>query len=145
MGYDLLAQISLREFGSNSANDNWGWKDPETEKEYALLGLDDGTAFIDISDPENPIFLGKLPTASTTSPWRDVKVFKNHAVIVSEAQNHGLQVFDLTKLRSVKNFEIFDASAILETSVAIIWINEASSFAYVMGSNLYGGSSFYRC
>ena len=145
LGYDLLAQISLREFGSNSANDNWGWKDPETEKEYVLLGLDDGIAFIDISDPENPIFLGKLPTASTTSPWRDVKVFKNHAFIVSEAQNHGLQVFDLTKLRSVKNFEIFDASAILEDfgNAHNIWINEASSFAYVMGSNLYAGGPVF--
>ena len=145
LGYDLLAQISLREFGSNSANDNWGWKDPETEKEYVLLGLDDGTAFIDISDPENPIFLGKLPTASTTSPWRDVKVFKNHAFIVSEAQNHGLQVFDLTKLRSVKNFEIFDASAILEDfgNAHNIWINEASSFAYVLGSNLYAGGPVF--
>ena len=43
LGYDLLTQISLREFGSNSANDNWGWKDPETEKEYVqaakLIGL----------------------------------------------------------------------------------------------------------
>ena len=145
LGYDLLAQISLREFGSNSANDNWGWKDPETEKEYVLLGLDDGTAFIDISNPENPIFLGKLPTASTTSPWRDVKVFKNHAFIVSEAQNHGLQVFDLTKLRNVKNFEIFDASAILEDfgNAHNIWINEASSFAYVLGSNLYAGGPVF--
>lgn len=145
LGYDLLAQISLREFGSNSANDNWGWTDPETEKEYVLLGLDDGTAFIDISDPENPIFLGKLPTASTTSPWRDVKVFKNHAFIVSEAQNHGLQVFDLTKLRNVKNFEIFDASAILEDfgNAHNIWINEASSFAYVLGSNLYAGGPVF--
>ena len=145
LGYDLLAQISLREFGSNSANDNWGWKDPETEKEYVLLGLDDGTAFIDISDPENPIFLGKLPTASTTSPWRDIKVYKNHAFIVSEAQNHGLQVFDLTKLRSVKNFEIFDSSAILQDfgNAHNIWINEASSFAYVMGSNLYAGGPVF--
>ena len=145
LGYDLLAQVSLREFGSNSANDNWGWTDPETEKEYVLLGLDDGTAFIDISNPENPIFLGKLPTASTTSPWRDVKVFKNHAFIVSEAQNHGLQVFDLTKLRNVKNFEIFDASAILEDfgNAHNIWINEASSFAYVLGSNLYAGGPVF--
>ena len=145
LGYDLLAQISLREFGSNSANDNWGWKDPETEKEYVLLGLDDGTAFIDISDPENPFFLGKLPTASTTSPWRDVKVFKNHAFIVSEAENHGLQVFDLTKLRSVKKFEIFESSATLKDfgNAHNIWINEESSFAYVLGSNLYSGGPVF--
>ena len=145
LGYDLLAQVSLREFGSNSANDNWGWKDPETENEYVILGLDDGTAFLDISDPENPIFLGKLPTSSTTSPWRDIKVFKNHAFIVSEAQNHGLQVFDLTKLRSVKKFEIFDSTATLTDfgNAHNIWINEASSFAYVLGSNLYAGGPVF--
>ena len=83
MGYDLLAQISLREFGSNSANDNWGWKDPETEKEYVLLGLDDGN-FIDISDPENPIF--EITTASTTSLGETSKYLKTR-FIVSEAQN----------------------------------------------------------
>ena len=47
-----------------SGNDNWGWTDPETGKEYVLCGLDDGTAFIDISNPEEPFFLGKLLTAT---------------------------------------------------------------------------------
>ena len=89
--------------------------------------------------------MGKLPTASTTSPWRDVKVFKNHAFIVSEALNHGLQVFDLTKLRSVKNFEIFDSSATLTDfgNAHNIWINEESSFAYILGSNLYAGGPVF--
>ena len=49
LGYDLLAKISLETFGSEAANDNWGWVDPESGKEYVLSGLDDGTAFIDIS------------------------------------------------------------------------------------------------
>ena len=82
LGYDLLSKISLETFGSEAANDNWGWTDPETTKEYVLSGLDDGTAFIDISDPENPIFLGKLPTATSTSSWRDIKVYQNYAFIV---------------------------------------------------------------
>jgi hypothetical protein len=49
-GYDLLAQISLEGFESASGNDIWGWTDTTTGKEYALMGLDDGTAFVDISD-----------------------------------------------------------------------------------------------
>ena len=48
-GYDLLAQINLSSFESNGGNDCWGWTDPDTQKEYVLMGLDDGTAFIDIS------------------------------------------------------------------------------------------------
>ena len=40
LGYDLLSKISLVTFGSETANDNWGWVDPETAKEYVLFGLD---------------------------------------------------------------------------------------------------------
>ena len=57
-GYDLLSRISLESFGSSEGNDNWGWTDPDTGKEYVLAGLDDGTSFVDISDPENPEILG---------------------------------------------------------------------------------------
>ena len=63
------------------------------------MGLDDGTAFVDISEAMDPILLGKLPTTTETSDWRDIKVYKNHAYIVSEAAGHGIQVFDLTRLR----------------------------------------------
>ena len=101
LGYDLLSRISLEELGSLSGNDNWGWTDPETGKEYVISGLDDGTAFIDISNPEEPFFLGKLLTATENSSWRDIKVYKNHAFIVSEATDHGMQIFDLTQLRDV--------------------------------------------
>ena len=67
------------------------------------MGLKNGTAFIDISYPINPIYLGKLPTHTGESIWRDIKVYQNHAFIVSEASNHGMQVFDLTRLRNVPN------------------------------------------
>ena len=42
---------------ANSGNDCWGWTDPLTGKEYALMGLDNGTGIIDISDPFNPNYL----------------------------------------------------------------------------------------
>ena len=34
--------------------------------------------------------------------WRDIKVYKDHAFVVSENTNHGMQVFDLTRLRNVR-------------------------------------------
>ena len=145
LGYDLLAKISLETFGSEAANDNWGWVDLESGKEYVLSGLDDGTAFIDISDPKNPIVLGKLPTATTGSPWRDIKVYKNHAFIVSEAPEHGLQVFDLTRLRLLDEFQIFtsDASLTAFGNAHNIWINQESGYAYVFGSKLYQGGPVF--
>ena len=144
-GYDLLAKISLETFGSEAANDNWGWVDHESGKEYVLSGLDDGTAFIDISDPKNPIFLGKLPTATTVSPWRDIKVYENHAFIVSEAPEHGLQVFDLTRLRLIDEFQIFTSDARLTDfgNAHNIWINQESGYAYVFGSELYQGGPLF--
>ena len=145
LGYDLLSRISISDFGSEAGNDNWGWTDPETGKEYVLSGLDDGTAFVDISDPENPVLLGKLPTATDASWWRDIKVFKDHAFIVSEAQNHGLQVFDLTRLREVTSPQTFTSDTRLTEfgNAHNIWINEASGYAYVIGSELFqGGPAF---
>ena len=145
LGYDLLSRISLEELGSLSGNDNWGWTDPETKKEYVLSGLNDGTAFIDISNPEAPFFLGKLLTATENSSWRDIKVYKNHAFIVSEATDHGMQIFDLTKLRDVSSFQNFIADVRLTYfgSAHNIAINETSGFAYVIGSNRFQGGPIF--
>ncbi|MEM9990588.1 MAG: choice-of-anchor B family protein [Bacteroidota bacterium] len=97
---DLQSFIPLTAIQATSTNDIWGWTDPMDGKEYAIVCLSDGTAFVDITDPVNPIFVGKLPTHSSSSNWRDVKVYNNHAFIVSEASGHGMQSFDLTRLRT---------------------------------------------
>lgn len=136
-GYDFLGRITLSGFSAQSGNDIWGWTDATTGKEYALMGLDNGTAFIDISDTENLIYLGKLPTATTPISWHDIKVYQDHAFIVSEAPGHGMQVFDLTKLRNVTNApETFDADARYTGfgNAHNIVINEETGFAYVVGT-----------
>ena len=75
--YDFLGRLSLQDLNARSANDIWGWTDPITGKEYALVGLDNGTAFVDITDTENLRFVAKLPTATSTSAWRDIKVYQD--------------------------------------------------------------------
>ena len=143
-GYDLIAHLSLTDFESERGNDSWGWIDSLTQKEYVLMGLDDGTAFVDISDPENPIFLGKLMSATSKSIWRDIKVYNDHAFIVSEAENHGLQIIDLKKLRNWETGKNLESDATLNTfgNAHNIAINEESGYAYVVGtsrSNDYNG------
>ena len=146
-GYDLMSYMSLDDLtpeGINNinlaGNDSWGWTDPNTGKEYALVGLNSHTAFVDISNPSMPILVGALPTATLNSIWRDIKVYQNHAFIVSEASGHGMQVFDLTRLRDTIPPEIFTADTHFTDfgSAHNIVINEASGYAYVVGANRSG-------
>lgn len=148
-GYDLLGRIPLGDLGASSANDIWGWTDPTTQKEYALIGLDNGTAFVDISDTEELIYLGRLATSTTSSSWRDIKVNNDHAFIVAEATGHGMQVFDLTKLRDVPNPPVSFTSDALFTGFGNahnVVINEESGYAYGVGTArddaYFGGAHF---
>ncbi|WP_298546987.1 choice-of-anchor B family protein [uncultured Aquimarina sp.] len=142
--YDLMSQIPLSTMNANGGSDSWGWTDTTTGKEYAIIGLDNGTAFIDISDPISPIYLGKLPSAVGSSSWRDVKVYQNHAYIVADfifSGSHGMQVFDLTRLRNVTNApETFTADNRYTgfSNAHNIVINEDSGFAYAVGTSRSG-------
>jgi choice-of-anchor B domain-containing protein len=147
-GFDLMSHIPIDVLGGDGArgNDSWGWTDPQSGKEYALVGTTTNAAFVDITDPSNPIFLGILPTATSNSVWRDIKVYNNHAFIVSEADNHGMQIFDLTRLRNVANPpETFTADAHYTGfgSAHNIVINENSGFAYAVGTDTFNGGPHF--
>ncbi|UCG24889.1 MAG: choice-of-anchor B family protein [Chloroflexota bacterium] len=139
---DLEAFLPLNQIGGTSsqsaANDIWGWTDSLTGKEYAIVGLVFGTSFVDISDPANPIYLGELPThGAFGSSWRDIKTYADHAFIVSEANQHGMQVFDLTQLRNVTNPPVtFSETAHYNKNASAhnIVINEDSGYAYIVGA-----------
>ncbi len=140
------------------AQDSWGLADPQDNKEYAIVTLNDGTAFVDISNPNSPRFLGKLnstlttPNSSATSWWHDVKVYNNYAYIVSEATNFGMQIFDLTRLRGLSTsttnttgpnqMRIFTRDG-LYTGVSKthnLIINEDTGYLYLLGSNRSGSN-----
>ncbi|MBW3553198.1 MAG: choice-of-anchor B family protein, partial [Gemmatimonadetes bacterium] len=131
-------------------NDNWGWTDRETGREYALVGRNDGTSFVDITDPSNPVLVGDLPKTPETPRsqlWRDIKVYRDHAFIVADgAGEHGMQVFDLTRLRHVS-----EPPALFEPDVLYrgegrnvigsshnIAINEETGFAYLIDRRCAG-------
>ncbi|MCG8469251.1 MAG: choice-of-anchor B family protein [Gemmatimonadetes bacterium] len=145
---DVLSFMPLDEIGGEGrgieTNDVWGWTDPQTGREYAIVGRTNGTSFIDISDPSAPVFLGELPKTrgSITNSWRDVKVYRNHAFIVADnAGDHGMQVFDLTRLRDVRDAPAtFDEDAIYRNiaSAHNIIINEETGVAYTVGGSSGG-------
>jgi len=136
---DLMAFLPLSEIGGGNGNDIWGWTDSLTGKEYAIMGRSTGTSFVDISDPVNPVYLGNLPPHSANSSWRDIKVHANHAYMVSEANNSGLQVFDLTQLRNVTSPPVTFGETAWHNgflSAHNLAINEDSGFAYAVGTNI---------
>lgn len=140
----LLSFVPVQSIGGTRGvelSGNWGWTDPETGKEYALVGRMDGTAFIDVTDPENAVYVGQLlrTEGSPGSFWREIKVYKDYAFIVSDAAGeHGMQIFDLTRLRNVPTTpQTFTEDAHYDRiqSAHNIVINEETGFAYATGSN----------
>lgn len=159
---ESLGNLTPTEMGGSGevANDIWGWTDPLNGDEYAIVGMQDGTAFVRLAADGAPLFLGRLPASDGDSPiskraaaekschdelcssensaWRDVKVLDRYAYIVSEAIGHGLQIFDLHDLRALD-----PAAPDLALEVAgfyegighahNIFINEDSARAYVVG------------
>lgn len=145
---DLASFLPLADIGGGTGNDVWGWTDPATNKEYAIMGRSNGTAFVDISDPTSPVYLGNLPTHGVDSIWRSIKVYANHAFVVSEGANHGMQVFDLTRLRNVAS----PPATFSETAhyngfsrAHTITINEETGFAYANGVTSYTDAAANKC
>lgn len=135
---DLLSFTPVSAFAASSTNSLWGWTDPATQIEYALVGANNGLALFELSDPTHPRYLGKLPTHTGSSVWRDVRVHADHAFIVSDNNGaHGLQVFDLTRLRGVTTPQTFTADAHRGDFGRghTVAINEATGYAYVAGSD----------
>lgn len=142
---DLISFISASEMVNDRGaqlNDIWGWTDPETGREWVLAARTDGLSFVDIGDPSHPRVVGQLmrTEGSPGSTWRDVKVYKDHAYIVSGgAENHGMQIFDLTQLRDVDVADMpvdFQETA-RYTGIASahnLIINEDTGFGYAVGT-----------
>ena len=139
---ELLAYLPLAAIGApdGSGNDIWGWTDGETGSDIAMMGMTTGVAFVDVSDPDAPVYLGLLPTHSpedeSGNTWRDIKVYKNHAFVVSEAEGHGMQIFDLTQLRTVTEPQTFEETAHYDGfgNAHNIVIDEETGYAYSVGA-----------
>ena len=144
---DLVSFLPVSAVGGkrgNIVNDLWGWTDPATGREIAIVGRNDGTTFIDVTNAVNPVYLGELPLHAGATPniWRDIKVYADHAFIVADgAGAHGMQVFDLRQLRDVRSPPVtFTETAHYDRvfSAHNIVINEGVGYAYIVGGSMGG-------
>lgn len=150
-GVDLISMVSTdvlaNDRGAN-LNDIWGWTDPDSDREFVLAGRTDGTSFIEITDPANPVVIGQVmrTDGSPGAWWRDVKTYQNYAYIVADGSgDHGMQVFDLTRLLDVNPAEMpvdFEPDMTYRgvASSHNIVINEETGFGYAVGSDSGGES-----
>lgn len=87
--------------------------------------------------------MGNLPSATGTSNWRELTVHNNTVYVVSDNNgSHGLQVFDLTRLRSVTSPPATFTADARDTSFTnghTVSVNPSTGYLYVNGSNTCSG------
>jgi len=143
---DLLSVLTLSElnFGSSAMDgtDLWGWH--KNGREFALMGIESGTVFVEITDPVNPVIVGKLNSKTASSWWRDIKTIGSYALIVSEAKDHGMQVFNLDRLLSAKPKTVFKEDAHFSGfgNAHNIFVNEDTEVAYAVGTDKCRGGLY---
>ncbi len=145
LNVDLMGHLDLPNIGGGQGSDSWGWKHEESGRYFALVGRTNGTSFVEITDPVNPVFVGNLPSEISSSPWRDIKTYNGYAFIVADIiGDHGMQVFDLSQLLNVKNAPatfkpdlVYRGGSFTETHNIVI--NEETGFAYLVGGRTCSG------
>jgi choice-of-anchor B domain-containing protein len=89
-----LGYLDLATTHSSELSDIWGYTD-ENGNEYAIVGLNDGTSIVDVTDPANPVEI--FYEAGMNSIWRDIKTYGDYAYVSTEA-TQGLLIIDLSPL-----------------------------------------------
>ncbi|HEU4530420.1 MAG TPA: choice-of-anchor B family protein, partial [Steroidobacteraceae bacterium] len=154
---DLLARLPLSGFSSRpgTMSNLWGFVDRNDNREYAVVGLSNGTAVVDVTDPLAPREVGTVPASS--SLWREVKVYqvfdaganrhRAYAYVSTEA-SQGMQVIDLSGLpnsvalaNTLNDFQtshtLYVANVDYSTNMAVAG---RTAFLYVAGSNRNNGA-----
>jgi choice-of-anchor B domain-containing protein len=161
----FLSQISPDDLGAlpipgvwakGMMNDLWGWTSPADE-EYALAPNSGGIAIVRVTDPENPVYLGQIPSQSPgdfANIWGDPATFGNYAYFVTEIVGSSIVIVDLSGLDGLGPASAPDDLLAEPTFFWIeggylgshnVHINEASGFAYVAGVRLADGAANNAC
>jgi len=119
--------------------------------------LRNSCSFVDVTNAENPTVLAWLAGTRSSSgalqsaSWRDVKVYEHYVYIGADSiTNHGIQVYDLKKLRkfydrtgsivpTVEPDDVYTYQASGLGKSHNIIINEESGFLYAVGSSSFRG------
>ena len=138
----LLAQIPLNNFAGNQGfgNDCWGYTSP-SGREYAIMGLERGFGFVEITNPTNPVIVETI--SGPQSDWHDVKVIGEYAYGVSEG-GAGVQVMDLSAIDSGSVTLVRNWQANGHSTTHNIVSNPERGTLFICGANI-GNGGLIRC
>ena len=156
-GLDRVSQMPRGAFSSlpGRVNDIWGFVDKNDSREYILIGLWNGTAVVDVTDPSVPKEIGTIAGQGTI--WRDIKVYqyedeaegrwKTYAYVTADdnsSVSHGIQVIDLTNLPSsislAATLDVVDSAhnvyiSNVDYKTGAALFADTQPFVYILGSN----------
>ncbi len=155
---DFASQVPLAQLSSRpvSAANVWGFVDLNDNREYAILGLRNGTAIVEVTDPAAPREVVTIP--GNSSPWREVKVYqvfdtganrwRAFAYVATEAANSGIQTIDMSGLPLTAGLASTNLDTGSQHTLYVSNVDYATNAAlpgltpvlYVAGGNLNGGS-----
>ena len=116
----LRSLLRTSDFGASFAEDCWGYVS-ESGREYAIIGLSNGTGFVEITDPDNPVIVSVVLTPNR---GRDMKVYQHY--VYSSSDCCQLHVIDVAE---IDNGMVTLVNS-LDAGTHNIFINEQSGFLY---------------
>lgn len=128
-----LLSITNPETGTNSYGDKysgcWGWFQSAKNREYAILGSQSGTYFVDVTNPSSPVICDYVAGKRTGCTWREVKTYQNYCYSVSDdAAPNSFQIMDMSYLPDSVHV-VYDSKTLFERAHTI-WVD---------GNKLYAG------
>ncbi|MDG2504529.1 MAG: choice-of-anchor B family protein [Crocinitomicaceae bacterium] len=131
----FVSQTDYVALHNTGLNDVWGYVD-EQGNEYAIVGTEDGTSIMNVTDPSSPFEVFWL--AGENSTWRDPSVYGDYAYISTEAEE-GLTIINMSPLpeSNVLIANLFTGDESLSWQSAHNCHVDENGLLYVFGAN-YG-------
>ena len=133
----LLSWLAFDDFPTDPDRGSscWGYVSP-SGREYALYGMSTGTAFVDITDPVNPVIVGVI--AGPYSWWREMKVMGHYAYSVNETGS-GIQVIDMSQIDQGVVTWVKNKTQGGHATTHTLASNPDSGYIYLCGANIANG------
>lgn len=121
-------------YPNNTCAGVWQYVD-SLGNEYALVGVDDRVAIVDVTTPANLTEVLSVPALpGQTSLWREIKTYGKYAYAVSEGGG-GVIIIDLSNLPgSINSKHWYGDGAILNQITSAHTIAVTDGYAYIFGT-----------
>ena len=119
----MYAHLTAGDFNASYAEDCWGYVAP-SGREYAIVGVSTGTAFVEITDPVNPVIVDVM---TQPNRGRDMKVYQNY--VYSSSDSGPTHVYDVSDIDN----GVITHVRTMNTGTHNLAVDEVGGFLYLAG------------